>query len=618
MTADEETVPRRGGPDAARGVPWRRITLWLAATFLLWTVASGLLLLRAQGRATAAEASVKTLAGVDGLDGLDLDAMEADLFAASIDVGAARADLEHPILVPWRVVPYVGRQLDAARSLVVAADDLVVDALVVVRAAQTAQATGGGGGGEGRVEALSAIALGFADLAETIETVDLGPDGGLVRPLQRARDDVAAELAELSPRVDQYEAVSRGLAAFLSEGTYLLLGANNAEMRIASGMHLSVGEITLSDGRFQVPGLTPADDLDPIAGADFVDEFVEARWGFLDPDDDFRKLAYTARFDESIGPQAVSLWRAATGREVDGVIALDPYVLQGLLEVVGTVEVEGVTYDADSVLVYLLQGQYEAFDAEAAEAAPTDLPEGETLDESDVSQELRDERRDQLSLLASAVANELGTAEWDPLDLVRALRPAAEGRHILVYSVDGDEQDAWTALGIDGRIDGSETGVYWLNTGASKLDPFLDVRVVADTVLDGEERVVTYTVETTNRATASLPDYALGPWEWVDLPEAGSYRGRIAFYAPNGVTGAELDPALDADVFGPDGPLLLVSSTPITILPGETVTYEFTYRVPAALETVTLLPSVRYPAVQWSWGDEQFDDSTPRTITLGG
>lgn len=610
-------MPRRGGPDVARGVPWRRITLWLAATFLLWAVASGLLLLRAQGRATAAEASVKTLAGVDGLDGLDLDAMHVDLSAASTDVGAARADLEHPILVPWRMVPYVGRQLDAARSLVVAADDLVVDALVVVRAAQTAKATGGGGGGESRVEALSAIAVGFADLAETIETVDLGPDGGLASPLQRARDDVASELAALSPRVDQYEAVSRGLAAFLSDGTYLLLGANNAEMRIASGMHLSVGEITLSDGRFQVPGLTPADDLDPIAGADFVDEFVEERWGFLDPDDDFRKVAYTARFDESVGPQAVSLWRAATGSEVDGVIALDPYVLQGLLEVVGSVEVEGVTYDADSVLVYLLQGQYEAFDL-GDEAEPAGLPAGQTLDESDESQELRDERRDQLSALATAVANELGTAEWDPLDLVRALRPAAEGRHILVYSVDPAEQAGWAALGVDGRLEGVETGFSWLNTGASKLDPFLDVSVDVTESLDIDVRTVTYLVTTTNRATAALPDYALGPWETLDLPEAGSYRGRLAFYAPNGVVGAELDPALDVDVFGPDGELLLVASAPVTVLPGETVSYRFTYRLPASHEIVEILPSARFPATGWSWGDRTFDDSAARTIRLGG
>lgn len=582
----------------------RSVVLWAIATLALWSVAAGSLLLRARDRATSAESSITALAELNELDGLDLEATALDLRSASTEVEAARADLEHPLLEPLRLVPLARTQLASARALVRSADLLVDDALVIVDRAREAQAVGTEGD---RIAAMTSLAEGFETMSATIDGLDLGPERRLAGPLADARTEVVERLAELEPRVQSYAIVSRGLASFLDGGRYLLLGANNAEMRLASGMHLSVGVVTLDDGRFDVPGLEPADDVDPIRGAALVDETVGERWGFLDPEDDFRKLAYSARFDEFVGPQALELWRALTGEELRGVVALDPYVLEAMLETVGEVTIEGERFDASNVVSYLLQDQYAQFVAD---------PELDDTDE-DESELVRDERRDRLSELASAVALQLGSTDWDPLQLVQSLEPAARGRHLMVYSIDPAEQAAWAELGIDGRLEGPETGVFWLNTGASKLDPFLDIAVeVEEEIVDGS-RQVTYEVTTRNLASAALPDYALGPWEYLEIEEAGAYRGRLVFYAPNGVTGAELGPELRTDVFGPDGPVLVVASTPMTILPGETVTHTFTYRIPVELASVTVLPSVRFPVVQWSWADEVFDDAVERVVALG-
>ncbi len=339
----------------------------------------------------------------------------------------------------------------------------------------------------------------LADLRRVIDGADLGPSDHLFGQLADARLELAERLADVNDDAASYEVITRGLASFFSDSTYLVLGANNAEMQIGGGMPLSVGRVVIIDGDFELPGLAPSSSLFPVPANPVVDPDVEDRWSSLQLTNDYRKLNYSVRFDEYGGPQALTMWEADTGEPLDGVLLIDPFVLDAILSVVGAVEVEGETYAGGDTLIYLLRGQYEVFD-----------------DGDDDAGDLTEERQDRLSLIATAAVEKLSTSSWDPLELIEALRPLARGRHLLGYSNRPAEQAAWAALGIDGSTSSNSTGVALVNIAGSKLDPFLSVEVDASVESDGEEQTISYAIRLSNLAPSEgLPRYTVGPWRTI-------------------------------------------------------------------------------------------------------
>ena len=80
---------------------------------------------------------------------------------------------------------------------------------------------------------------------------------------------------------------------------YLVLVANNAEMRAGSGMFLSVGVASFADGAFSVGDFRPTPDFNLPAGSVAVPPDLQNLWGFLHPTEEWRNLASTPRFDVS-------------------------------------------------------------------------------------------------------------------------------------------------------------------------------------------------------------------------------------------------------------------------------------------------------------------------------
>jgi len=579
-TDDSEDVddfwPKLGG----------RVVRWLLLTLLLWFGAVAYLVYVAQGHARNGEAALRSvgdLVEAEDLATIDLAAAEINLRQGQEELGAARSAIDSPIVRAMGFVPVVGRQLSSARALIHTSHDVAGLLLPIVESANEAR---NDPNALDRVAFLQTTSEQLGALEANLAAADLGPTENLIGPLLDGRAELEEQLGDLATQTADYRIITSGLALFLDGSNYLVLGANNAEMRIATGMYLSVGSLTVADGEFDLPDLTPSQDLFPVEGVDVIDKDVADRWGFLSPSNDFRKLGYSARFDAFAGPQAVAMWEATTGETMDGAIALDPFVLDALLDVLGPVEVEGEIFDSGRALSYLLQDQYAEFESEE-----------------------RDERRDRLSVLAAAVVAKIGSSAWDPIELISALRPLAKGRHILVYSSDPAQQAAWSKLGVDGSMNGDETGVFLLNLGGSKLDPFVGVSVAATSIIDGAGRVVTFEVTINNRAPEfGLPDYTVGPWESLELPVAGSYSGRLAVYAPGVATEASFDTGESFVAFGPDGPLLLGASESFIVGPGQEKRLRYSYRIPLALEQLTVVPSARFPATSWTWNDRSFND----------
>lgn len=572
----------------------KKYFVWFAITGVLWLLVAGSQFWIAKGEVERGEESLRVLIDDPDPTTADLARMSDLLESSGAEFRSASDRLSSPLLYPLRPLPFVGRQFSSVRALAESAAVVVEQIEPIVQSAQMAQDDPAS---IDRVSFLLDMGERLADVSTVLETLDLGPQDNLIGPLADGRSEFAEQLTDLNERSANYSTMLIGLASFLSDGDYLLLGANNAEMRIASGMHLSIGQMTTIDGGFELSGLVPTGDLVPLRGTPVLDKDVRAQWGFMNPGADFREIAYSPRFDEHVAPQALEMWRTEFGVELDGVIQLDPFVLGALLQVIGGVSIDGEFIGPDDVLPYLLLGQYEEF--------------GDQINEARTQQ-----RQNRLSDLAIAAASAFSEADWDPIDLLQAMRPMAEGRHLLVYSRSETEQAAFAALGIDGSVTDEQIGVFWLNYGASKLDPFLQVSVDASDEVHGELRTVTLRVTTTSSATANLPDYALGPWSWLGIPNAGDYYGRLAFYLPGNARDAVLEPALDIDSHGLDGPGVVLATAPLIVPVGGTKTVSLTFTIPTSIETLSLLPSGRYPSESWSWSGMTFDDSVEREIEL--
>src|SRR5439155_12845771 len=125
---------------------------------------------------------------------------------------------------------------------------------------------------------------------------------------------------------------------------YLVFAANNSEMRAGSGMFLSVGVMTTSNGTIELSDMEPTGDLPVPPGKVPISGDLAARWGWIKPTEDFRNLMVSPRFD-LMAPLAAQMWQAVGRPPVDGVLALDPIMLRAMLAATGPVDVNGLHID---------------------------------------------------------------------------------------------------------------------------------------------------------------------------------------------------------------------------------------------------------------------------------
>ncbi len=67
-------------------------------------------------------------------------------------------------------------------------------------------------------------------------------------------------------------------------------------------------------------------------------------------------------------------------------------------------------------------------------------------------------------------------------------------------------------------------------------------------------------------------------------------------------------------VKGAEGPTWVLAA-PVTIPQGTTSTVVIRFQMPGRHGSMTLVPSARIPAEQWTSGGTSFDDSAPATIS---
>lgn len=591
-TTETDTVSR-----AKRSRVTRFVLFGGLAVVLLWTALAGLQLFEAQKRATRgidllreAKRSFGPAELIRG-DGLD------ELRSAQRELDAAADAAGSPIIAPFQILPMVGRQVRSVRALTSSAAQVVGAGVTTMEKSSNLvdQPTRVG---SDRVELLEQLGGVAHEARSGLSTISLGPSNALVGPLADARAELSARLGDVRDGMADVDDAATGIAA-MSQGPskYLVLAANNAEMRIGSGMLLSAGVMSMQDGRFDLGPMTETASLTLPEGLVPVEGDLEARWGWLEPSAEWRYLSMSPQFDAN-AELAAKMWQAKTGEAVDGVIALDPIALKSLLAVVGPVEVEGKTITSKNVIKELLLTQYVDY-ARNGDGSLFILGQAA--------------RRERSSAVARAVVAKLDGTEWDTAELVEQLRRASQGRHVLGWSSNAKQQRAWEGAGISGRLSPNSLLLGVANLSGNKLDQFLPVTadLTHKAVSGGTEVSVVVTLE--DQAPMGLPSYVIGPYDPSFVE--GEYRGILSVNIPKVSRDISIEGGGELVVSGLDANTR-VAGISVGLLRGEKKSYILRFTVPNGYETIRIEPSARYPAVHWTASGKTWDDNGPRTINL--
>jgi Protein of unknown function (DUF4012) len=521
----------------------------------------------------------------------------SDMRAARVEFDAAASSAGSFFLTPFQVLPVVGRQVRSVRALTSGASQ-VVEVGVDTMEASTKQLDTTIHNGPDRVTLVETLSRIGAVASARLRDVGLGPGEALIAPLADARDKFAVQLHKAQRAMRDVHLASAGIESMAKgPSKYLMLASNNAEMRSGSGMLLSAGVLDVADGTFSLGPMTSVADLGLPPGAVPVTGDYAKRWGWLGPTEEWRYLAMSPRFDET-GRLAAAMWKAKTGQQVDGVLALDPIALRALVKVSGPVVVNGTRIDAGNVVSEILLQQYLDY--------PADIPDPQS------ALPFNDQRRERNGEIARAIVDQLDKAGWNIADLVDDLRSAARGRHVLFWSGDPAQQRGWNAAGVSGVLPRDGFMVSVENRSGNKLDQFIHTAVVLKrrSVARGTE--VTATILLSNDAPATgLNTYVEGPYRSNFV--AGEYRGILSVNLPSIASGIRLDGVERLVASGPDGATRVVAGD-IRALRGQHAAATVTFTLPKGAEHLQVEPSARYPAIQYSMGQEHWDDDGPRSL----
>ncbi|MFV0316435.1 MAG: DUF4012 domain-containing protein [Microthrixaceae bacterium] len=591
-----------------RQVTARKALLAGGTLVVVWLVLAGVQVFGAYRSATSGLDEMEGLGAlatddlgsfIDSMGGDTDDVPEetaaAQLASAATDFSAAKAHLGSVFLAPLRPLPVIGRQLRSAQALATSAETTANAGSVAfdqlnAELAGTAQSPGA------RLETASTTQRVLEELQAALSGLDAGPAEKLLPPLARARNRFTAEYDRTMETLDSALVTVRGVNEFLTGPTrYLVLASNNAEMRAGSGMFLQVGQLTVTQGVFEVSEFTPAGQLLANLPSTDLDPDIARLWDWLDPDREWRNLNLSPRFDQS-ARMAADMWVAAGNEPVDGVMSLDVVGVAELLDTIGPVEVgegpERVEVSSRTVIDYLLLEQYEDF-----------------VDD-------RDARRDQLGTVSRAIFEAFNNRSWSASGLMQSLKRSGEGRHVMLWSTNETEQAAWTELGATGVPRADSLMVSVLNRGGNKLDQFLEVdaELTAEPA-DGSQdmRRLTLNLTLSNTAPEHLPPYVEGPHPLTGL-SAGDYLGLVSVSLPGGAGNLSMDGAR-LMLSGDDGPSRMAIGE-VLIPRGQSADIQVSFDLPTDWEEIEITPSARVPAVTWDRGGVGWGDGAPVQVNL--
>lgn len=431
---------------------------------------------------------------------------------------------------PAMAVPVVGRH---GRTLLAMAESGSALSAAGARAAREARGTPirltDGSVPLERIVALQAPARdALSSLAAAEDRLAGARSPVLVAPVARRLDLLSARVHQVRRDVEVAGLASELAPVMLGSDRprrYFLALQTPSELRGSGGFIGNFGEISADRGRLKLERLGRTADLNVggtpterrlVAPADYL-----ARYTRFDPAMTWQNITMSPDFP-SVAQAITNLYPQSGGRPVDGVIAVDPIGLAGLLKAVGPVQVKEwpVPITADNAAQILLFDQYVRLQGDA--------------------------RVDFLARVTDAVWQRLTTSTPGVVELAQALSPVMAEKHIQLASTDPGEEQTLARLGVSGAmapVQGDFLAVVAQNASGNKIDWFLrravDYRARFDPGTGEVRSKLRITLRNLAPATG-LPDYLIGSATVPPLPK-GANKVYLSVYSPLGASAATLD-----------------------------------------------------------------------------
>lgn len=502
-----------------------------------------------------------------------LEGTSTRLDAAGRDFAGARRSLEAWWALPARAVPVVAQHWRVLHAAAVSGDQLA--------AAGRAALSGRGltdvkiSDGQVPLDQLADIEPRAGEVAARARAASrrltAARSSWLLPPLF---DRLDGELTRVRKVEKTTEVVHRaltvlpGLLGRDGPRRYFLAVQTPVESRAGGGFLGNFGEITAEAGRLQLSRFSRQDDLTLAPGREQrvlkAPEDFTARYARFRPEYNWSNVNLSPDFPTDAAVMA-GLYPQSGGAPVDGVIAIDPAALAGLLNVVGSIDVPSwpTSITAANALQILLFDQYQRYSA-------------------------RGQRVDFLGDVAQEAWRRLTGGGLPPVpQVLAALGPAIQDKHVFLSSTRPDEQRLFEDMGAAGSIppvNGDFIGLVTQNAVGNKIDYFLrravDYRVQLDPA-SGRLRA-TATITLRNEAPATPLQPGMIDNDLVPRLPNGTNKLYLSFYTPWDLVAGRID---GNDVVFERAAELgrRVYSAAAIIPPGATVTLELSLsgRLPA-------------------------------------
>ncbi|HLE02667.1 MAG TPA: DUF4012 domain-containing protein, partial [Dehalococcoidia bacterium] len=535
--------------------PWRWLLMAAALTLLLLGGLEGYRLFRtyqdlSQGKALLASA-LATLEG-KGREGpearvggtsaegpearvgwvrMETDHRELALVRAEVQEAGSRlrraTDLleRDPALLLLARVPPLGRQLTGATALAhmgVEASAIGVEAIEAILTLDNMKQTQEEPLSERIVPFLKAVEPKMVAMQAGVERVERSRQGlarqGLWGPLAGALHDVDAPLARGRELLASYQRAARlapQLLGYDRPRRYLVLAMDNTEILPAGGFILVFGFLSLDQGR--------------LAGLSFTSvDSIYRPWrqagGYIEPPRPLRdyllrgwplglgEASWWPDFPTA-ARKAIDLYREESREQgpIDGVVGINFFTLERLLDVLGPVPIEryGVTLDSRNVTATIL-----------------------IVTHPDLLRPWETHRYDFVSFLAEAIIGRALRADpsrWAAM--LTLLGELGAEKNLLLYSLEPEVREAVAELGWDAPVRGWD-GDYLMmadaNVRSTKLNLVVrfsaDVEVRIDRYGNAHNTVaLSYSNDYVDWATGQDPRLASLVIAGGDLPAYGNY-----------------------------------------------------------------------------------------------
>jgi hypothetical protein len=483
-------------------------------------------------------------------------------------------------------LPVIGPSISALNVMASAVADVSVAAEPVLATIAEAGST------TERVAALGSSEDALRTLSSTIDSASSSVGALDPAELRFGLGEQVTELQEALPEAASLASAGADAAAVLpgfmgldGRRTWMVLLQNPAEARGSGGLFAGYALVEVVDGRPTIlEAVSRKESLDEfeLPYLDVVSPESAALWG--------QYLGTWASFNLSGDfPEVAALasaGMAAKGTPVDGVVALDAYVVQALLSGTGKVEHRGVTLDGTNAADFFTKDLYAQY------------PDFDTV-----------EAKDELALgLVYATIDSLLKRPLDYPTLLSAVPPVVERGHLKMWSPQPAEEEWLTSVGLGGDIaslDPSTSLVALNNATGGKLDAYVTPTVtvyrglcLVDSTGSEPMQRSAITVTLQNDAPSGLPEYVEVRLDAPDSP-AGSTRTLVHVYGPAGAAIDEIyrDGDFGTLVTGPEaGRPVWGSETEILQGEDSTLTYLFTEPVTAGDSPGVTVPGTAIPA----------------------